>query len=118
MQAILLSDFLGSTWRCCDEYGSYERLIVQIEDVADVRISSSNCYRYVLWVHVWRKVCHDCFHGHQASEDGMVRRRRLEAVSLAIFETPKTIVIQDPFSATRWFVGEYQKLYMQLWSQS
>lgn len=94
---MLLSDLLGRRWRCCDEYGSYEGPIVEIEDVANERISSSDRYRYVLWVHVWRKVCHNFFHGHQAAEDGMIRRKRLEAVSLGIFETPEMMIIQDPF---------------------
>ena len=89
---MLLSDLLGRRWRCRDEYGSYERPIVEIEDVADVRISSSDRYRYVLRVHVGGKVCHDFFHGHQASEDRMVRCKRLEAVSLEIFETPEMTI--------------------------
>ena len=95
---MVLSDLLGSNWRCCDEYGSYEGPIVEIEDIANVRISSSDRYWHILRIHVWRKVCHDRFHGDQASEDGMVRGERLGAVSLGIFETPEIIMIQDPFS--------------------
>ena len=97
---MLLSNLLGRRGRCCDEDGSDEGPIVEIEDVANVRISSADRYRYVLRVHVWRKVCHDLFHGHQASKDGMVRCKRLKAVSLGIFAMPEMMmIIQDPFSA-------------------
>lgn len=96
---MLLGNLPGCRWRCCDEYGSYEGPVVEIEDVANVRISSSDRYRYVLRVHVWGKLRHDVFHGHQASEDAMVRCKRLEPVSLGIFEVPEMMIIQDPFSA-------------------
>ena len=61
-QAMVLGDLLGRNWRCCDEYGSYEGPVVEIEDVANVRISSSDRYWHILRIYVWRKVCHDFFH--------------------------------------------------------
>lgn len=83
---MFLSDLLRRGGRCCDEHGSYERPVVDIEDVADMRISPSDRYWYVLRVHIWGQICHYLFHGHQAAKDRMVRCKRLRAVSLGIFE--------------------------------
>ena len=83
--------------RCCNENGSYKWPIVDIEDVAYVRVSSSDGYWHVLRIHIWRKVGHDFFYGDKTSEDGVVRGERLRVVSLSVYLEAEMMIVQDPF---------------------